>query len=122
MSHTAFLEIFTCECVIGRVSCLVVSSVYMSGRKTRRCKETLLQVKQRLIREQENRTKKRVSELLDSRGRDSDSDGEEQQDSVFEENLDFPSLIRRDLYLGLLCLLLLIVLQTYWFSSTCLRA
>jgi hypothetical protein len=94
----------------------------MSGRKTRKYKETLLQVKQRLLREQENKTKKRVSELLDRRGKDSDSDSEEEQGSVFEENLDSLSLIRRDLYLGLLCLLLLIVLQTYWFSSTCLRA
>jgi hypothetical protein len=50
---TAFLEIFACECVLGRVSCLVVSSIYMSGRTIRKCKETLLQVKQRLIREQE---------------------------------------------------------------------
>ncbi len=119
---TAFLKIFACVCIFGRVSCLVCRSCHMPSRTTRKCKETVLQVKERLTREQAIRTNKRVSELLDSRRRESDSDSDEDQGSVFDENLDSLSLIRRDLYLGLLCLLLLIVLQTYWFRSTCLRA
>jgi hypothetical protein len=78
-------------------------------------------VKERLVREQANRTKTRVKELLDLREEESDSDSEESQDDSIDENLDSLSLVRRDLYLGLLCLLLLIVLQAYWVSSTFLR-
>jgi hypothetical protein len=93
----------------------------MPGRTTRKCKETLLQVKERLTREQANRTSKRISELLDSRDSSSESDSEEEQDSSIDRSRDTLSLLRRDLYLGLLCLLLLIVLQNYWVRSTCLR-
>ncbi len=119
---TAFLEmIFASVCVFGRVSCLVCQSCHMPGRTTRKCKETLQQVKERLRREQANRTSKRLRELLDLREEDSDSDSEEEQGNSIEENLEFLPLLRRDLYLGLLCLLLLTVLQTYWFRSTCLR-
>ncbi len=119
---TAFLKIFTS--VLGRVSCLaclVCPSCHMPGRTTRKCKETIQQVKERLVREQANRTKTRVKELLDLREEESDSDSEESQDDSIDENLDSLSLVRRDLYLGLLCLLLLIVLQAYWVSSTFLR-
>jgi hypothetical protein len=111
-------------CVFGRVSCpeyLVCSPCHMHGRKTRKCKETIQQVKERLVREQANRTKKRLEELLDLREERSDSDSEESQDDSIDENLGSLSLVRRDLYLGLLCLLLLIVLQAYWVSSTFLR-
>jgi hypothetical protein len=93
----------------------------MPGRTTRKCKETLLQVRERLTREQANRTSKRISELLDSRDSSSESDSEEEQDSSIDRSRDTLSLLRRDLYLGLLCLLLLIVLQNYWVRSTCLR-
>jgi hypothetical protein len=92
----------------------------MSGRATRKCKETLLQVRQRLVREQKNRTDERVRQLLGDREEDLDSDSEEELDNFPEENLDSLSAVRRDLYLGLLFLLLLIVLQTHWFRSTCL--
>jgi hypothetical protein len=78
-------------------------------------------VKERLIREQANRTKKRVIELLDLREKESDSDSERNQGNSIDESLDSLSLVRRDLYLGLLCLLLIIVLQAYWTSSTFLR-
>jgi hypothetical protein len=93
----------------------------MPGRTTRKCKETLLQVKERLTREQANRTSKRISELLDSRDSSSESDSEEEQDSSIDRSRDTLSLLRRDLYLGPLGLLLLIVLQNYWVRSTCLR-
>ena len=118
---TAFLKVFTSVCVFGRVSCLVGQSCHMPDRTTRRYKETLLQLKERLIREQARRTNQRITELLASSRRDSDSDSDEEEGSIFKEVLDSLTLIRRDLYLGLLCLLLLIVLQTYWFRSTCLR-
>ncbi len=78
-------------------------------------------MKERLIREQANRTKKRVIELLDLREKESDSDSERNQGNSIDESLDSLSLVRRDLYLGLLCLLLIIVLQAYWTSSTFLR-
>jgi hypothetical protein len=78
-------------------------------------------VKERLVREQANRTKKRVEELLDLREEGSDSDSEGSQDDSIDEYLGSLSLVRRDLYLGLLCLLLLIVLQAYWVSITFLR-
>jgi hypothetical protein len=93
----------------------------MSGSTTRKCKETLKQVRERLTREQANRTSKRIIELLDIRDSDSESDSEEEQDSSIDGGIDTLSLLRRDLYLGLLCLLLLIVLQTYWVRNTCLR-
>jgi hypothetical protein len=66
-----------CVFVFDCVSCLVYlvrSSCHMRGSKTRRCKETIQQVKERLVREQANRTKKRVEELLDLREEGSDSD------------------------------------------------
>jgi hypothetical protein len=90
----------------------------MPSRTTRKCKETLLQVRERLTREQANRTSKRVRELLDNREYSSDSDSEEEQDSSSDESVDTLSLLRRDLYLGLLCLLLLVILLTYWVRIT----
>ena len=93
----------------------------MSGRATRKCKETVQQVKQRLTREQANRTKKRQKELLDLRESDSESDSEDEKDNSIEEESDSLSLLRRDLYLGLLCLFILIVLLAHWVFSTFLR-
>ena len=87
----------------------------------RRCKETLTQVRDRLTREQANRTSKRIRELLDFKEGDSESDSGEEENNSTDENSDSLSLIRRDLYLGLLFLLLLIVLQNYWVRNTCLR-
>ncbi len=109
------------SCVSGHLSYLVCLVCHMPGRETRKCKETLLQVRQRLTREQKERTNRRVRELLDFEESDSDSDSGEEENNSTDENSDSLSLIRRDLYLGLLFLLLLIVLQTYWFRSTCLR-
>ena len=113
---TAFLENFAS--VLGRVSCLVSYPCHMSGRTTRKCKETVQQVKQRLTREQANRTKKRQKELLDLRGSDSDSDSEDEEGNSSEGEGDSLSLLRRDLYLGLLCLFILIVLLAQWAFST----
>ena len=113
---TAFLENFAS--VLGRVSCLVSCPCHMSGRTTRKCKETVQQVKQRLTREQANRTKKRVKELLDLREDESNSDSEDGEDNSSEEESYSLSLLRRDLYLGLLCLLFLIVLLAQWVFST----
>jgi hypothetical protein len=93
----------------------------MPSRTTRRCKETLQQVRERLTREQANRTNKRIHELLGNRDSDSESDSEEEQDSNFDDCVDSLSLLRRDLYLGLLCLLLLILLLSYWIRSNSLR-
>ena len=92
----------------------------MPSRTTRKCKETLLQVRERLTREQANRTRERVRELLDNRENSSDSDSEEEQDSSSDGCVDTLSLLRRDLYLGLLCLLLLVILLTYWVRITSL--
>ena len=89
----------------------------MHGRKTRKCKETLLQVKERLTREQENRTRNRIKELLNYRESDSDSGSEEEQSRSINEHTDSLSKLRRDLYLGLLFLWLLTVLIAYWISS-----
>jgi hypothetical protein len=80
-----------------------------------------LQVRERLTKEQANRTSKRIRELLGNKEDSSDSDSEEEQDSSSEESCDTLSLLRRDLYLGLLCLLLLLVLLTYWVRNTSLR-
>ena len=95
----------------------------MHGRTTGKgkCKETLSQVRERLTREQKNRTEKRIRELLDFRERDSDSDSGEEENNSIDEDSDSLSLIRRDLYLGLLILLLLILLIPYWVSTTFLR-
>jgi predicted RND superfamily exporter protein len=95
----------------------------MPSRTTgkRKCKETLTQVKERLIREQANRTSKRIRELLDRREESSDSDSEEEQDSTGNQSVDSLALLRRDLYLGLLCLLLLVILVLYWARFTSLR-
>ena len=94
----------------------------MPGRTTgkRKCKETLTQVRERLTKEQANRTRKRVRELLGNREDSSDSDSEEEQDSSSDESVDTLSLLWRDLYLGLLCLLLLVILLTYWVRITSL--
>jgi hypothetical protein len=118
---TAFLKILACVRVFGRVSCLVNFLCHMPGRTTRKCKETLLQVKERLTREQANRTRNRIKELRDSRFSDSDSDSEEEQNSSINEYTISLSELRRDLYLGLLCLWILIVLLTYWVRSISLR-
>ena len=107
--------------MFGRVSLATLLPLVFSDSCMPKCKETLLQVKQRLTREQRIRTEKRVRELRDFEESDSDSGSEEDQDNSTDENSDSLSLIRRDLYLGLLFLLFLIVLQTYWFRSTCLR-
>ena len=93
----------------------------MPSRTTRKCKETLLQVRERLTREQANRTSKRVRELLSNREDSSDSDSEEEQDSRGNQSVDSLALLRRDLYLGLLCLLLLVILVSYWARGTSLR-
>jgi hypothetical protein len=95
----------------------------MPGRTTgkRKCKETLAQVRERLTREQANRTSKRIRELLDRKEDSSDSDSEEEQDSRGNQSIDSLALLRRDLYLGLLCLLLLLILVSYWTRCTCLR-
>ncbi len=103
--------------VVGRVSCLECILCHMPGRTTRKCKETLLQVKERLTREQENRTRNRIKELLNYRESDSDSDSEEEHSRSTNEHTDSLSKLRRALYLGLLCLLFLIVLLAYWISS-----
>ena len=108
-------------CSLGRLSCAVVYTCHMPGRTTRKCKETLLQVRERLQREQANRTSKRIRELLGSGYSDPESDSDEEQISSTSTSSDILPLIRQDLYLGLLCLLLLIVLQNYWVSSTFLR-
>jgi hypothetical protein len=94
----------------------------MPGRTTgkSKCKETLSQVRERLIREQANITSKRVRELLDKREDNSDSDSEEEQDSNSDQSVDSLALLRRDLYLGLLCLLLLVILLAYWVRITSL--
>ncbi len=118
---TAFLEILSRVRVFGRVSCLVNFLCHMPGRTTRKCKETLLQVKERLTKEQANRTRNRIKELRDSRYSDSDSDSEEEQNSSINEYTNSLSELRRDLYLGLLCLWILIVLLIYWVRSISLR-
>ena len=118
---TAFLKILASVRVFGRVSCLVSFLCHMPGRTTRKCKETLLQVKERLTREQANRTRNRIKELLNYRESDSDSDSEEEQSRSTNEHTDSLSELRQDLYLGLLCLWILIVLLTYWISSISLR-
>ena len=120
LSHNCPFQDLTL-CVFGRVSCLVSPLRHMPGRTTRKCKETLLQVRERLTREQANRTRKRIKELLDTKDLSSDSDSEEEQDSSSDGSCETLSLLRRDLYLGLLCLLLLIVLLTYWVRITTLR-
>ena len=85
-----------------------------------KCKETLLQVRERLTREQANRTSKRIRELLSSKEDSSDSDSEEEQDSSSDKSIDTLSQLRRDLYLSLLCLLLLVILLAYWIRVTTL--
>ena len=94
----------------------------MPGRTTGKlkCKETITQVRERLTREQANRTNRRIRELLDNREDISDSDSEEEQDSSSDLSVDTLALLRRDLYLGLLCLLLLVILLTYWVRITSL--
>ena len=114
---TAFFKILASVRAFGRVPCLVSFLCHMPGCTTRKCRETLLQVKERLTREQANRTRNRIKELLNYRESNSDSDSEEEQSRSTNEHTDSLSELRRDLYLGLLCLLLLIVLLAYWISS-----
>ena len=78
-------------------------------------------MRERLTREQANRTSKRIRELLDRKEDSSDSDSEEEQDSTGNQSVDSLALLRRDLYLGLLCLLLLVILVSYWARFTSLR-
>jgi len=94
----------------------------MPGRTTRKCKETLLQVKERLTREQAIRTRNRIKDLLNLREIGSDSDSEEEHHSSTNEIADSLSELRRDLYLGLFCLWILIVLLTYWIHNIGLRS
>ncbi len=95
----------------------------MPSRTTgkRKCKETLSQVKERQTREQAHRTSRRIRELLEAKEESSDSDSDEEQSCSSEESSDTLPLLRRDLYLGLLCLLLLIILLTYWVRIISLR-
>ena len=86
-----------------------------------KCKETLQQVKERLTREQANRTSKRIRELLETKEESSDSDSDEEQPSSSDESCDTLSSLRRELCLWLLCLLLLIILLTYWGRIISLR-
>ena len=92
----------------------------MPGRTTgkRKCKETILQVRRRLIREQANRTKKRQKELSDLKQSDSESDSEDDRSNSSEEDSDSLSSLRRELYLGLLCLVILIVILALWVVNT----
>ena len=113
---TAFLK--NSASVFGRVSCLVSCPCHMSGRATRKCKETVQQVKQRLTREQTNRTKKRQKELLDLKESDSESDSEDDKSNSSEEDSDPLSSLRRDLYLGLLCIIIVIVILALWVVNT----
>jgi len=69
--------LLVCVCGLGRVSCAVEYTCHMPGRTTRKCKETLLQVRERLQREQANRTSKRIRELLGSGHSDSESESSE---------------------------------------------
>ena len=78
-------------------------------------------MRERLTREQANITSKRIRELLDRKEDSSDSDSEEEQDSTGNQSVDSLALLRRDLYLGLLCLLLLVILVAYWARFTSLR-
>ena len=78
-------------------------------------------MRERLTREQANRTSKRIRELLDRKEDSSDSDSEEEQDSRGNQSVDSLALLRRDLYLGLLCLLLLVILVSYWTRFASLR-
>ena len=78
-------------------------------------------MRERLTREQAYRTNKRIRELLDRREDSSDSGSEEEQDSSCDQSVDTLALLRRDLYLGLLSLLLLIILLTYWVRIISLR-
>ena len=100
-------------CVV-LITCLVVRQ----GSVKRLCYKL---ERERLTREQANRTKKRVREILDLSEDGSDSDSEGSQEDSIDEDIESLSLIRRDLYLGLLCLLLLFILLAYWVSITFLR-
>ncbi len=53
----------------------------------RRLKETLMQVRHRLNREQAERTRKRIAELLGEAEQDSDGEEEAERGSEFEELL-----------------------------------
>ncbi len=78
-------------------------------------------MRERLTREQAYRTNRRIRELLDRKEDSSDSDSEEEQDSRSDQSVDTLALLRRDLYLGLLCLLLLVILLAYGVRFTSLR-
>ncbi len=109
-------------CFYGRVSYLVSCLCHMPGRTTRKCKETLLQVKERLTREQAIRTRNRIKDLSNLREIGSDSDSEEEHRSSTNEIADSLSELRRYLHLGLLCLFTLILLLTYWIHDIGLRS
>ena len=119
LSHNClFQELYLSAVCVSLVvhSWLVGPHCHMPSRTTgkSKCKETLQQVRERLTREQANRTSKRIRELLADKEDSSDSDSEEEQDSSSDKSIDTLSQLRRDLYLGLLCLLLLVILIAYW--------
>ena len=99
--------------LFGRVSYFVSCLLHMPGRTTRKCKETLSQVKERLTREQATRTRNRIKDLLNLKEIGSDSDSEEDRHSSTNEIADSLSELRRVLYLILLCLFALILLLTF---------
>ena len=57
LSHNCLSRDLASVRVFGRVSCLECIPCHMPGRTIRKCKETLLQVKERLTREQEKQNK-----------------------------------------------------------------
>ncbi len=111
LSHNCLSQELNKWCVFGRVSCLVLSVTPV----------TCLVVRLGGARRQADRTRKRVAELLASKEDDSGLSSEEEQDCSPEENRDSLSAVRRDLYLGLLCLLLLVLLLVFWLCSVCRR-
>ena len=126
LSHNClFQELQLWGVCVSLVVCsyLVGPRCHMPSRTTgkRKCKETLTQVRERLTREQANRTSKRIRELLGTKEEGSDSDSDEEQPSSSDESCDTLSSLRRELYLWLLCLLLLIILLTYWVRIISLR-
>jgi hypothetical protein len=73
--------------VFGRVSLAILLSLLFSDSCMPKCKETLLQVKQRLTREQRLRTEKRLRELLEPEQLAVTEDHLEDSDSELEVTL-----------------------------------
>ena len=127
LSHNCLLQDLyqrACECLVFLWSCVLSCELSLSHAWSydSEIKETLLQVKERLTREQATRTRNRIKELLDRKDIGSDSDSEEEHNSSTNEIEDSLSELRRDLYLGLLCLWALILLLTYWIHNIGLRS